>query len=140
MAGGNVMLISTTRKIIRDISDSKTKLAQRETEVRVNTTQQTGRILGGCPFSISKADYRATRGFPGGPVVMKLPCNAGDTCSIHSWGRSYMLRTSQARAPQLLKLRSSRARAPPGRAAPAGCNSRKPEHSSQDPAQPEIKK
>ena len=139
MAGCNVMLISTTRQIIRDISDSKTKLAQRETKVRVNTTQQTDRILGGCPFSISRADYKAIRGFPGGPVVRKLPCNAGDTCSIHGRGRSYVLRTSQARAPQLRKLLSSRARAPPGRAAPADCNSRKPKHSSQDPAQPEIK-
>ena len=31
-------------------------------------------------------------GFPGGPVVKNLPCNARDTDHIPGWGRSYMPR------------------------------------------------
>ena len=39
----------------------------------------------------------------GGPVVKNPPANAGDTGSIPGLGRSYMLRSNQAHAPQLLK-------------------------------------
>ena len=51
-------------------------------------------------------------GFPGGTVVKNPPANAGDTGSSPGPGRSHMLRSSSARAPQLLSLRS-RAREPP---------------------------
>ena len=44
-------------------------------------------------------------GFPGGTVVENLPANAGDTGSSPGLGRSHMLRSSWARAPQLLSLR-----------------------------------
>ena len=40
--------------------------------------------------------------FPGGPVVKNLPENAGDTGSISGQGRSHMLWSNQACAPQLL--------------------------------------
>ena len=40
--------------------------------------------------------------FPGGPVVKNLPANAGDTGSISGQGRSHMLWSNQACAPQLL--------------------------------------
>ena len=33
---------------------------------------------------------RKMAGFPGGPVVKNLPCNAGDTGSIPGLGRSHM--------------------------------------------------
>ena len=45
------------------------------------------------------------RGFPGGPVVKNLPCNAGVTDSIPGLGRSHML--------QLLKPEHHRAHALP---------------------------
>ena len=50
-------------------------------------------------------------GFPGGAVVENLPANAGDTSSSPGPGRSHMPQSDQARAPQLLSLRS-RAREP----------------------------
>ena len=43
-------------------------------------------------------------GFPPGSVVKNLPTNAGDTGSISDPGRSHMLRSNCARAPQLLSL------------------------------------
>ena len=49
--------------------------------------------------------------FPGGAVVKNPPANAGDTGSIPGLGRSHMLQSNWARAPQLLSLRS-RAREP----------------------------
>ena len=49
--------------------------------------------------------------FPGGAVVKNPPANAGDTGSSPGLGRSHMLRSNYARAPQLLSLRS-RAREP----------------------------
>ena len=45
-------------------------------------------------------------GFPGGAVVKNPPANAGDTGSSPGPGRSHMSQSSQARAPQLLSLRS----------------------------------
>ena len=41
------------------------------------------------------------QGFPGGPVIKNLPCNAGKTGFIPGPRRSHMLRSSYARA-QLL--------------------------------------
>ena len=43
------------------------------------------------------------QGFPGGAVFKNLPANAGDTSSSPGPGRSHMPRSSEARAPQLLK-------------------------------------
>ena len=45
-------------------------------------------------------------GFPGGAVVKNPPTKAGDMGSSPGPGRSHMLRSSEARAPQLLGLRS----------------------------------
>ena len=50
-------------------------------------------------------------GFPAGAMVKNLPANAGDTGSIPGPGRSHMLRSNSAHAPQLLNL-LSRARKP----------------------------
>ena len=47
-----------------------------------------------------------TLGFPGGAVVKNPPANAGDTGSSPGPGRSHMPRSNEARAPQLLSLRS----------------------------------
>ena len=41
------------------------------------------------------------RGFPGDAVVENLPANAGDTGSSPGPGRSLMLWSNEARAPQL---------------------------------------
>ena len=49
--------------------------------------------------------------FPSGTVVKNPPANAGDTGSSPGPGRSHMLRSNEARGPQLLSLRS-RAREP----------------------------
>ena len=43
-------------------------------------------------------------GFPGGAVVKSPPANAGDMGSSPGPGRSHMLRSNWARAPQLLSL------------------------------------
>ena len=43
-------------------------------------------------------------GFPGGTVVESLPANSGDTGSSPGLGGFHMLRSSQAREPQLLSL------------------------------------
>ena len=45
-------------------------------------------------------------GFPGGSVVKNPPANAGDMGSISDPGRSHMLWSNRAHAPQLLSLRS----------------------------------
>ena len=44
-------------------------------------------------------------GFPGGAVVKNRPANAGDKGSIPGPGRSHMLWSKLASAPQLLSLR-----------------------------------
>ena len=44
--------------------------------------------------------------FPGGAVVKNPPANAGDTGSSPGPGRSHMPWSNEARAPQLLSLRS----------------------------------
>ena len=44
--------------------------------------------------------------FSGGAVVKNLPANAGDTGSSPGPGRSHMPWSNEARAPQLLNLRS----------------------------------
>ena len=49
--------------------------------------------------------------FPGGTVVKNPPANAGDMGFIPGLGRSHMLQSNKACAPQLLSLRS-RAREP----------------------------
>ena len=46
---------------------------------------------------------KAKRDVPGGPVVKNPPANAGDTGLIPGPGRSDMPRSTEARAPQLLK-------------------------------------
>ena len=46
------------------------------------------------------------QGFPGGSVLKNPPANTGDTGSIPDPGRSHMLRSNYAPAPQLLSLRS----------------------------------
>ena len=46
------------------------------------------------------------RDCPGGAVVKNLPANAGDMGSIPRLGRSHMLQSNKAHAPQLLSLRS----------------------------------
>ena len=46
------------------------------------------------------------RGFPRGAVVKNPPANAGNTGSSPGPGRSHMPRSKEARAPQLLSLRS----------------------------------
>ena len=45
-------------------------------------------------------------GFPGGTVVKNPPANAGDKGSSPGPGSSHMPRSNEARAPQLLSLRS----------------------------------
>ena len=45
-----------------------------------------------------------TQGFPGGSVVKKPPAEAGDRGSIPESGRSHMLWSNEAHAPQLLSL------------------------------------
>ena len=47
-----------------------------------------------------------TQGFPGGAVVKNLPASAGDMGLSPGPGRSHMLRSNKAHAPQLLSLRS----------------------------------
>ena len=49
--------------------------------------------------------------FPGGALVKNPPANAGDTGSSPGLGRSHMLQSNKACAPQLLSLHS-RARKP----------------------------
>ena len=46
------------------------------------------------------------RDFPGDPVVGNSPANAGDTGSSPDPGRSHMLQSNEAHAPQLLSLHS----------------------------------
>ena len=46
------------------------------------------------------------RDFPGGAVVKNPPANAGDMGLSPSPGRSHIPQSNQARAPQLLSLRS----------------------------------
>ena len=46
---------------------------------------------------------RHPRDFPGGTVVKNPPANTGDTGLSPGPGRSHMLRSNWARAPQLLK-------------------------------------
>ena len=68
-----------------------------------------------CPadaFPLSKKKRKKTiRDFPGGAVVKSLSANAGDTGLSPGLERSHMPRSNEARAPQLLSLRS-RAREP----------------------------
>ena len=49
---------------------------------------------------------KTTGAFPGGAVVKTPPANAGDTGSSSGPGRFHVPRSNQARAPQLLSLRS----------------------------------
>ena len=53
------------------------------------------------PHSLAVPPERMHWGLPGGPVVKHPPANPGDTL-----GRPHMLRSSEARAPQLLSLQS----------------------------------
>ena len=54
----------------------------------------------------SSVKKKKKEGFHGGEVVKNPPANAGDTGSSPGLGRSHMPRSNQARAPQLLSLRS----------------------------------
>ena len=71
------------------------------------------------PFSLAPANgsnhnweiIAAVVGFAGGPVIKKLPANAGDTGSIPSRGRPRVLQSNWARVAQLLSS-CSRAREP----------------------------
>ena len=78
----------------------------------------------------------ALQDFPGGIVVKNAPANAGHMGSSPGPGRSHMLQSNQARAPQLLSLRS-RARKPqlpkPTRLEPVLRNKRS--HRNEKPAQ-----
>ena len=58
-------------------------------------------------FSVSDGQNVYIQDFPGGAVVKNPPANAGDTCLSPNPGRSHMPRSDQARAPQLLSLRST---------------------------------
>ena len=49
---------------------------------------------------------KKAEGFPGGTVVKNLPANAGDTGLSPGPGRSHIPQSNEARAPQLLSLRS----------------------------------
>ena len=49
---------------------------------------------------------KSCQDFPSGTVVKNLPANAGDTGSSPGPGRSHMPQSNEARAPQLLSLRS----------------------------------
>ena len=66
-------------------------------------------------FGLSTAFYFLKNknfwGFPGGTMVKNPPANAGDMGLSPGPGRSHMLQSNSARAPQLLSLRS-RAREP----------------------------
>ena len=44
------------------------------------------------------------KGFPGGAVVKNPPASVGDTGSSPGLGRSHMLRSNKAHAPQVLSL------------------------------------
>ena len=46
---------------------------------------------------------QSSRGFPGGSVV-KIPASAGDMGSIPGLGRSHVLQSNEAHAPQLFSL------------------------------------
>ena len=98
--------------------------------------------------------------FPGGAVVKYPPASAGDVGSNPGPGRSHMPQNNEARAPQLLSLRSRalrattaeacapqqekplqwEARTPQERVAHALCNWRKPARSNEDRSQPKINK
>ena len=85
------MLIETSQQQSRS-----QKIVQREINISLELcTQQNN-------FSRMKTLW----GFPGGAVVENLPANAGDTGSSPGLGRSHMPRSSWAREPQLLSLRS----------------------------------
>ena len=57
---------------------------------------------------------KTIRGFPGGAVVKNPPANAADIGSSPGPGRSHMLRSNEARVPQLLSppVTTTEARAP----------------------------
>ena len=80
---------------------------------------------------------KARRDLPGGPVVKNPPANAGDTGLIPGPGRSHMPRSTEVRAPQLLK---------PAHLEPLLCNKRshrkeKPTHCSEEqPSLPTTEK
>ena len=71
------------------------------------------------------------REFPSGAVVKNPPANAGDTGLSPGPGRSHMLRSNEARAPQLLSL-CSRAREPRARAPQRSHCNEKPVHCNED--------
>ena len=64
-----------------------------------------------CTCSICPTSILMREGFPAGPVVKNLPCNAEDTGSIPGPGRSHMPRSNLAHVPQLLS-QCSRAHQP----------------------------
>ena len=62
-------------------------------------------------YNLPRLNQKEIEGFPGGSLVKNLPANAGDTGLSPCPGRSHMPWSNEARAPQLLSLRS-RAREP----------------------------
>ena len=70
-------------------------------------------LEGGIPIQdiFNRLKPTKIQGLPGGAVVKNPPADAGDTGSSPGPGRSFMPRSNEARAPQLLSLRS-RARKP----------------------------
>ena len=66
------------------------------------------------PYSVQQDPFtpthstsiKNTREFPGGAVVKNPPANAGNTGLSPGPGGSHMPRSNEARAPQLLSLRS----------------------------------
>ena len=86
-------------------------------------------------------------GFPGGSVLKKPVCNAGDSGLIPGSGLTYWADTAQLLKPKhlepvLCKERSHRSEKPTHhdwRVAADHCNWRKPAHSHEDLAPPKVK-
>ena len=78
---------------------------------------------------------KSGRDFPGGAVVKNPPANAGDAGLSPGLGRSHMLQSNEARAPQLLSPCATTMK--PARLEPVLCNRRshrneKPMHRNEE--------
>ena len=99
--------VITSYLTMKDAAGSKECNSQKKVFLRGNSTSVPD-AKGGNKAAWTKVNGQ---GFPGGAVVKDPPANAGDTGSSPGPGRSHMPRSNEARAPQLLSLRS-RAREP----------------------------